>query len=128
MARGATSAHPGKDRLDHRDGSVEVGGEEPLDVVVVAFLDGGAVAVAGVVDQDVDPAEALLSLGDGRGDLRGVGDVERQRERGVGVGVGEVLDLGRVACGDDDIQATVKRCVGQRAAEAGRAAGDEPCG
>ena len=95
---------------------------------VVALLDGGAVAVAGVVDQDVDRAEALLAGPNGLGHLAGVGDVERDGEGGVGVGVGEVLDGAGVAGGEDGVVAGVEHGPGQVAAEAGRAAGDQPGG
>ena len=53
---------PGKDGLDHRDGTEEVGFEQRPDFGVVALLDGGAVTVAGVVDQHVDAAETFLRL------------------------------------------------------------------
>jgi hypothetical protein len=34
--------------------------EQGADIGVVAFFDGGAIPVAGVVDQDVDAAKSLL--------------------------------------------------------------------
>ena len=49
---------PGSTALIVRDGAEEVGLEQGSDVGVVALLDRGAVAVAGVVHQDVDAAEA----------------------------------------------------------------------
>ena len=101
----AARAHAGQHRLDHRDGAEEVGGEQPLHVGVVAFLDGGAVAVAGVVDQHVDAAEALPRPPHRLRDLRVVGHVERDRERRVRVGVGEVLHARDVARGDDGVVA-----------------------
>jgi len=39
----------------------------------------------GVVDQNVDRAEACLGLTDGVGSLLGIGDVEREREARVRV-------------------------------------------
>ena len=62
------------------------------DVGVVALFDRGAVAVAGVVDQYVDAAEPLVGLLHGRGDLRGLGDVEGDGEHPLGRGVGQVGD------------------------------------
>ena len=50
--------------------------EQFADVGVIAFLDGCAVTVAGVVDQHVDAAELLLRPIGRVSDLRGVGDVE----------------------------------------------------
>jgi hypothetical protein len=90
------------------------------------FLDGRAVAVAGVVDEDVDCAEAFLGCGDRRGDLLVAGDVERNRESLVRTGVGEALDLGDVAGGGDDVVPAVERGLGEGSAESGGAAGDEP--
>jgi len=53
------AAHPGQDGPDQRGRAEEVGGEQLLDLIL-GRLDGGAVAVAGVVDQDIDGAEAFL--------------------------------------------------------------------
>ena len=49
------------------------------DLGVVALLDRGQVAVAGVVDEHVDPAEGALGLARRPLDLGAVGDVERER-------------------------------------------------
>ena len=70
-------AHARQDGLDQRHRTEEVGREQGGYVAVVALLDGGAVAVAGVVDQDVDRAEALVAGPNGLSHLPGVGDVER---------------------------------------------------
>ena len=102
--------------------------EQSADVGVVAFLDGGAVAVAGVVDQHVDAAEPLVGLLHGGGDLLGIGDVERDGEHPVGRGVSQVGDPRGVAGGDDGVVAGADDGFGEGAAEPGRAAGDEPGG
>ena len=91
-APGAAGAHAGQHGLGDGDGAEDVGGEQLGDGVLLALLHRGAVAVAGVVDQHVDPAEALLGGADGGGHLTGVGDVEGERERRLGEGVGEVGD------------------------------------
>jgi hypothetical protein len=49
--------------------------EQGADIGVIAFLDGGTVAVASVVDQYVDAAERLLGLANRVGDLPRIGDV-----------------------------------------------------
>ena len=72
-------------------------------VGLVASLDGRTVAVAGVVDQNVDVTELLLGLSYGVSDLGGVSDVEGKWEDAVGVVSGEVGDLPDVAGGDDRV-------------------------
>ena len=39
-----------------------MGLEEGSDIVVVTFLDGGAVPIPGIVDENIDTAEACLRL------------------------------------------------------------------
>ena len=102
--------------------------EQGADLGVVAFFDGGAITVAGVVDQDVDAAEALLGLLYGRADLLGVGDVEGGGEYALGRRLGQVGDFGRIARGDDGVVAGADHSFGEGATESGRAAGDEPGG
>jgi hypothetical protein len=57
-----------------------------------------------------------------------VRDVERERQCGVGVLVGQVLHLRDLARGDDDVVPAGEGGLGEGAAEAGGAAGDEPGG
>ena len=102
--------------------------EQCADIGVVTFLDGRAVAVAGVVDQNVDTAELLFGLTDRVSDLCGVSDVEGECEDAVCVVNGEVGDLPDVAGGDDCVVACGNDGLGQGAAESGRASGDEPGG
>jgi hypothetical protein len=73
----APLAHPGQDSLDQRGRAEEVGGEEFLDLVPGCLLDGRAVAVAGVIDQDIDSAEALLGGAHDVTPLGVIGDIER---------------------------------------------------
>ena len=82
---------PGQHGLDRVDHAEVVGVEERADLGVLALLDRGEVAVAGVVDQHVDPAEGLLGRGDRARDLGLVGDVERDGERAVAEVGDEVL-------------------------------------
>jgi hypothetical protein len=58
--------------------------------------------MAGVIDQDIDGAEALLR---GAHDVLHPGvvsDIERERERGIRVRPGEILDRGRVTSRHND--------------------------
>ena len=92
--------------------------EQLADFGVVALFHRGAIAVARVVDQYVRAAaEPLVSPPHGRGDLRGLGDVEGDGEHPLGRGGGQVGDLGLVACGDDGIVAGADDGLGERAAE-----------
>ena len=58
----AARTHAGQHGLDHRDDAEVVRVEERADLVVLAFLDGRHVAVAGVVHEHVDAAEGALRL------------------------------------------------------------------
>jgi hypothetical protein len=102
--------------------------EQCADVGFVTFLDGRAVAVPGVVDQNIDTAEPLLGLTDRVGDLEGVSDVKGECEDAVCVAVGEVGDLPDVAGGHDRIVTCGNDGIGQGATQSGRASGDEPGG
>ena len=84
--------------------------------------------MAGVIDQDIDGAEALPGGPHDITYLGVVGDIQRERERGIGAGAGEVLDRGRVPRRHHDVVAAVQGCGGKRSPQAGRAAGDEPGG
>ena len=115
-------------RLGDVDDAEEVGVDLGAEVVGVDVLDRGEVRVAGVVDDDVDAAEALAAGGD-RG-LRGggVGDVEGEGEDLVGVGGDEVVELLGPAGGGDELVAGVEDGLGDRAAEAAARAGEEEDG
>ena len=73
----APLAHPGQDSLDQRGRAEEVGGKELLNLVLGCLLGGRAVAVAGVIDQDIDGAEALLGGAHDVTPLGVIGDIER---------------------------------------------------
>ena len=72
---------------------------------------------------------ARLADGDRVPDLRGLGDVERERQAPRPWCLSrELFDLALVARGDDGAPAAVEHQLGEIAPEAGRAAGDEPDG
>ena len=105
-----------------------IGLEHRPDVGVVAFLDRREIAIAGVVDEDVDAAEAPPGGLDGGFDLGLLLDVEFERQRPLAVVADEIVDLRLVARGDHDAIAALEQDLRQLPAEAGRAAGNEPNG
>jgi hypothetical protein len=72
------------------------------------FLDEAEVPVAGVIDDDVKPAEVVVGLLD-RGEVRvAVGDVQLNRQQRVAVFLGQVGQGCGVACGGGDLVATLQ--------------------
>ena len=63
------------------------------DLGVLALLDRREIAVAGIVDEHVDAAEARLGRLDRFGDLVRLGDVEAERERLLVMAGDEIGDL-----------------------------------
>ena len=120
--------HAGQHRLDHVDRAEVVGVEQRPHLGVVALLDRGQVAVAGVVDQHVDPAERLVGRGDGGGDLGAVGDVERDGDARGRRSRRRSPAPPRCAGRSPPPVAGLERGAGDLAPDAGRAAGDEPAG
>jgi hypothetical protein len=84
------------------------------------------IAVAGIVDEDVDAAEAGLDRLDRRVDLIVLVDVECERKAVLVVAGDDVVDLRLVARRHDDAVAALKQDDRQLAAESCRAASDEP--
>jgi len=106
------------DRLRHVVHAPEVGLELGLEVVLVAGLDRGDVRVAGVVDHDIEAAEALHRSADRGAHGAGVGYVEGERQYLAAVIPGEVAELlGAARRGDDSI-ACLKRRLDEGTAEA----------
>jgi hypothetical protein len=85
----------------------------------ITLLDGGPVAVSGVVDQHVDAAEGILGLPHGGHYLLVVRHVEREGEGGIGIRLRQVRQPPRVACGDRGALTALKHRLGERAAKAG---------
>ena len=73
------------------------------------LLDEAEVAVAGVVDDDVEPAEVVVRLLDGGEVGVAVGDVELDRQQRVAVLLGEVVERRGVAGGGGDLVAALQR-------------------
>ncbi len=79
---------------------------------------------AGVVDEEIDPAERLRGAGDEILNLLGIGHVGPLRVDDAQLfGRGEYLVL--VACADRDAHALAHELAGDRSADPFRAAGDE---
>ena len=120
--------HERQDGAGDRGETEHVGLEHGADFFVLALFDRRQIAVAGVVDEDVDAAEFLLRLIDDRRDLRRPVDVELQGQRARRVAGDEIGDLGGIARGRGDPVAAPDQNRRQLPPEAGRAAGDEPDG
>ncbi|MNY16604.1 hypothetical protein D3C86_1498750 [compost metagenome] len=108
-------------------------GEHAEDVgveVSLRFGDAGLLhraehAVAGVVHQHVDPAEAGHALAHGLDGVRFAGyiDLDRQQARLVANGIDDGLGVARRG---DDAVAARQRVADKQRAEAARCTGDEP--
>jgi hypothetical protein len=122
----APGAHARQDRARHIGQPPEIDLEHAANFVVVAFLDGGEIADAGIVDEDVDAAKLGLSRRDARRDLGGLGHIERQDERVALMARRQIGDVLGISRGDDDPVAAIQRIARELAAKAGRAARDEP--
>ena len=89
------------------DEAEDVGLEDGHELIFGSFLDGAGEAIAGVVDEDVDRAEAGSSLSHDGEHLRGVSDVKRVGLGAVGVLLLKVGHLSphQGAGGGDDLAA-----------------------
>ena len=121
-------------------GGVE-GGEEvdlhgALEDLEGLGFDGADVEDAGVVDEDVDAAEAGDGFGDEALGFGGLGEVGGDEVEVVGLEVGElgeegglgVLELGEIAGGEDEADGVVSEAGGDGEAQAAGASGDEDDG
>ncbi len=94
--------------LGHPQRAEDVGLDLVACLLLGQLLDEAEVAVAGVVDDDVEPAEVVVRLLD-RGEVRvAVGDVELDRQQRVAVLLGEVVQGGGVAGGGGDLVAALE--------------------
>ena len=87
------------------------------DLLVGRLLDGTDQSAAGVVDEHVDPLEALDRPCDRLDGLSFAGHVELHREQPLGRPVERLLDLARIACRRDDGIAARQRQSGDLEAE-----------
>ena len=80
-ARIVRTAQQGNGRLAAEGDAQEVGVDLRENIRRVQMLDGARMGQPGVVDEAVEPAEALLDLGEGRGDALAVRHVRGQPQR-----------------------------------------------
>ena len=106
----------GEHGASQRDRGEEVHLEQRPQLVVGRLLDRPHLRAAGVVHEDVDPAEVLDRVIDRADPLVRVGDVQTHRVHPV-IG-GEIAQLARIPRGRDDAIAAVQSGLGQSAAEA----------
>ena len=118
----------GQHRLGHAHQAEKVGLEHGADLLVLALLDRGHVAVAGIVHEHVDAAEGVTRRLHRRRHLGRLGDVQRHGLAAAAGAVLEVLHVLGLARGGDQTPAAVEHELGEFAPEAGGAAGDEPDG
>jgi hypothetical protein len=98
--------------------------EQAPQLLIGGLLDGAHLRAAGVVDQDVDPSEALNGGGDRRLALAGVGHVQGE-ESDVAASL-EVAQRVCVSRRGRDTVAALQRGVHQLAPEPTRRPGDQP--
>src|SRR3954469_7357602 len=119
----AEDGHGGPGEVDD---APEVGLDLGAEVVLREVLDGVDVRIAGVVDENVQPAEGVGRCLDRRGCLRAVGHVKSNGPGAAGVALDEIPKLVRISGCRDDILAGGQRRLGQGTPKAASASGDEP--
>jgi hypothetical protein len=90
------------------------------------LLDGARDAVARIVDDDIEAAEAVVGLPDSRERGLVVGDVKLDGQDGIAVFGGVVFQRGGVARRSGNPVARRECGLGKRTAKAARRACDEP--
>ena len=105
---------------EHLAGAADQGEELDVEVgdpvLVRERLEGAGVRAAGVVDEEVDPAERLRGAGDEVLNLLGIGDVGPLRVDDAQL-LGRGEDLVLVAGADRDADALADELAGDRGAE-----------
>ncbi len=125
--------HAGEGGLDGVEGGVEVGVHGAVEGFERLVFEGADLDDAGVVDEDVEAAEAGVGLLDDVCGLRGVGEVGGDEEDVVCGGDGSGFEEGclcagelvGVAGGEDEAGAGFAEAMRESEAEAAGAAGDE---
>lgn len=123
----ALAPHHGQGGAQHVHQAEHIGGELALDGVCADLFEIAELAVARVIHQDVDAAEAFDGRLHGLFGLRFAGDVQfDQRDvlrRDVGIRFAQRRQL---AAGGDDPVAGLQRSAGDVGADTAAGAGDEP--
>src|SRR5690606_4334341 len=105
----------------------EIGLELLPEVLDRAGFDGCDVGIAGVVDEDVDAAEASDRVGECLLHLRWIGDVQLEREHAFAELGDEGVELSWCTCGGCDAMTCSQGGAGDRVSDAAGGSGDEPC-
>ena len=111
-------AHDGHGRLRHPQRAEQVCFDLGARFLFAHFLDRAEQSVAGIVDDDIKPAEAAMRLRDCRIDGGLVGHVELDRGDPVAVFLDKVRERAGVARSRSDPVAARQRCLGPDAAKA----------
>jgi hypothetical protein len=101
--------HAGKHRLGQGNEAEEIGLDHGAYFLILAFLHGRQIAVAGVVHQHVDAPEGAFRRRHGAGRLLAIGDVERERDGDRGVVGDEIAEPRDIERGSDDPMAAAQR-------------------
>ncbi|MCY1524804.1 hypothetical protein D9M68_597580 [compost metagenome] len=124
-AAGALAAHVRQHRAGNVEQAEDVGRVDALDFGGAGFLHRAEDAVAGVVQQDVDAAEALDALGDRRMGLALAGHVKAHGQQ-VGVFAQAGDDILGFARGGDHRIAHFERLGGDQGTETTGSTSNEP--
>ena len=115
--------------LDGDEDGAHVDVEREVEVFQRDLVDGAQLENAGVVDQDVEPAEGARGFVDRGAQRSGIGAVDAQRQRAAACGFdagGELLGCRLVAgIAEGDGGAVLGEAPHDGGADAARAAGDE---
>ena len=106
--------------------SEEVQLEEAAQLRVTRLLKRPDLRASCIVDQHVDPSEAVDDLLNDLAVTLGVSDVQRDRVESAGVLAGQFVQPIQLASGSDDGVTRGERRLGQSAPEPRARAGDEP--
>ena len=101
----------------HSDHAEVVRTEQAANLLIARFLRGRKQARAGIVDKDVEPAKMLECLIDRLVRLRGVGNVEGERQHRATKAFCQVVNICQFAGGHRYAVAAFKSSLGPDAAE-----------
>ena len=109
------------------DDAAEIDRQGAVPGLELGIVGRAAPADAGIVAQDVDPAEDRERLVGGGAQLRAVGNVDLDEMNGVGAGQRRLRrrEMGLVMVGDDDLHPLAEKAADHAEADAARTAGDE---
>jgi len=128
-AAGALAKHRTDGGLGDEEDALEVGGEDVVPVLLAHAHDERVAGDAGVVDDDIEAAEALEGGLDGGGGALGGGDIGLQdldADATAGeFGLGGASGLLITAVGEEEIEAIPGEALRNREADAARATGDD---